>query len=58
MRTISRVTSRLIDIVCILLLVEIMRTISRVTSRLIFSLYSFTVWYNEDDIEGDFEIDI
>ena len=35
-----------------------MRTISRMTSRLIFSLYSFTVWDNEDDIEGDFEIDI
>ena len=28
------------------------------TSRLIFSLYSLTVWDNEDDIEGDFEIDI
>ena len=28
------------------------------TSRLIYSLYSFTVWDNEDDIEGDFEIDI
>ena len=35
-----------------------MRTISRMTSRLIFSLYSFTVWDNEDDIEDDFEIDI
>ena len=35
-----------------------MRTISRMTSRLIFSLYSLTVWDNEDDIEGDFEIDI
>ena len=56
MRTISRVTSRLIF--SILLLVEIMWTISRVTSRLIYSLNSFTVWDNEDDIEGDFEIDI
>ena len=28
------------------------------TSRLIYSLYSFTVWDNEDDIVGDFEIDI
>ena len=35
-----------------------MRTILRMTSRLIFSLYSFTVWDNEDDIEDDFEIDI
>ena len=32
-----------------------MRTISRLE---IFSLYSFTVWDNEDDIEDDFEIDI
>ena len=28
------------------------------TSRLIYSLYSLTVWDNEADIEGDFEIDI
>ena len=35
-----------------------MRTILRMTSRMIFSLYSFTVWDNEDDMEDDFEIDM
>ena len=35
-----------------------MRRILRMPSRLIFSLYSFTVCDNEDDIKGDFEIDI
>ena len=57
MRTISRVrTSRLIF--SLYSFTGIMRTISRMTSRLIYSLYSFTVCDNEDDIKGDFEIDI
>ena len=55
MRTILTMPSRIFSLYSFTVW---MRTISRVTSRLIFSLYSFTVCDNEDDIKGDFEIDI